>query len=93
MSHVRLLEYANIAIFSPADIPFFFVGVYIYSNGDMYEGGYFNGEKNGYGVAVWSNGSRYEGNWGDGREHGMGRYFTASGQCYTGNFNQVSTPS
>jgi hypothetical protein len=58
----------------------------------MYEGGYFNGEKNGYGVAVWSNGSRYEGNWGDGREHGMGRYFTASGQCYTGNFNQVATP-
>ena len=63
-------------------------GTYVYTNGDTYEGGYYNGLKHGYGSAAWSNGSRYEGHWDSGREHGEGRYFAPTGQCYTGNFSQ-----
>jgi len=62
-------------------------GLYVYANGDVYEGGYYNGVKHGFGTASWSNGSQYTGHWDSGREHGQGKYFTANGQCYTGTFN------
>ena len=42
------------------------------SNGDVYEGQFVDGLKEGFGVYIWASGSKYEGNWKAGKKHGQG---------------------
>lgn len=43
-----------------------------YVNGDIYEGNWVNGEKNGKGTAYFKNGDIYEGEWVKGLPDGFG---------------------
>ena len=45
-----------------------------YPNGDKYEGGWLNGEKQGYGVYLYSDGSRFEGDWKNDDKNGKGTF-------------------
>jgi len=38
-------------------------GTFIYSNGDVYEGEFEDGNLNGYGIKIFKNGGRQEGIW------------------------------
>lgn len=42
-------------------------GIYIWDNGERYEGDFSAGERNGYGVFIKRNGERYEGKFVDGK--------------------------
>jgi len=37
------------------------LGIYCFANGDSYEGGVVNGEKDGYGIYKYGNGNIYRG--------------------------------
>jgi len=41
-------------------------------SGEIYEGGWANGARNGIGICVYPDGAMYEGDWLNGREHGKG---------------------
>ena len=61
-------------------------GVYTYSNGDKYEGDWFNGYKPGKGVYTYSNGDKYEGDWVNNQRTGNGVYNFSDGSSYKGEF-------
>ena len=47
-----------------------------YENGDTYEGGFSNDEKNGFGIYIFKDGRRYKGEWKNDKRNGKGsRYF------------------
>lgn len=48
------------------------IGVMEFANGDRYEGGWLNNEKNGRGTYKYSNGNKYEGEFKDNMKHGKG---------------------
>ena len=50
-------------------------GVYMFSNGDKYEGNWKNGKKHGYGVSTWYSGRKYEGDWQNNNKHGQNKMF------------------
>ena len=50
------------------------LGFILYSDGDVYEGEFKNGELNGQGKITYSNGDIYEGEFKDGKQNGQGRY-------------------
>ena len=61
-------------------------GVYLTSDGDVYQGEYMNGFKNGFGTYAWADGDYYEGQWSDGDREGTGTYTWADGDVYVGDF-------
>ncbi|KAJ1563524.1 hypothetical protein HK096_000583, partial [Nowakowskiella sp. JEL0078] len=56
-------------------------GKNIFVNGDVYEGIYQNGKRNGQGSYVWKNG-QFE----NGKRHGSGSYTYANGDVYEGSW-------
>ncbi|CAE7376019.1 PIP5K6, partial [Symbiodinium microadriaticum] len=50
------------------------------TTGEVYEGGWCNGLRHGYGVAVFVDGTMYEGSWVNGREHGQGQWMSSNRQ-------------
>ncbi|XP_023525798.1 MORN repeat-containing protein 1-like [Cucurbita pepo subsp. pepo] len=63
-------------------------GVEYYSNGDFYEGEFYNGSCNGSGVYNYFLSGRYEGDWVDGRYDGYGVESWAKGSRYRGQYRQ-----
>ena len=61
-------------------------GVYTYSNGDKYEGDWFNDQSTGNGVYTYSNGSSYKGEFLEDKLNGKGIYKWFSGEVYEGDF-------
>ncbi|MCL2154700.1 MAG: hypothetical protein FWH53_09965 [Leptospirales bacterium] len=62
-------------------------GIYIFSNGNCYEGGFKNKTRCGYGVMFYKSiGEKYEGNWLDDNRVGAGCLYFNNGDTYTGEF-------
>lgn len=61
-------------------------------DGDLFEGYFLNGKKNGRGKYIWANGNVYDGNWVDGKCTGKGRITWSSGASFDGEWkdNQMS---
>ena len=57
-----------------------------YSNGDVYEGEYRDGKRNGHGTYRYASGAVYEGEFKDGLFHGHGTYRSANGEVYEGEY-------
>lgn len=51
---------------------FIYPGLFVYSNGDRYDGGWINSIKEGKGIMLYSNGDKYDGNWANGKQEGKG---------------------
>jgi hypothetical protein len=58
-----------------------------YSDGDVYEGNWQNGQRHGGGTYYYNNGDVYEGNWVNNVKSGYGILHFASGASYMGNFS------
>jgi hypothetical protein len=58
---------------------------YVWSNGDVYEGEFFEGRREGRGVMICTNGDRYEGEWREGQMNGWGKAIKAK-YVYEGDF-------
>lgn len=50
-------------------------GVYIFSNGERYEGWFKMGVRDGYGKYTFFNGNYYEGDWKDGKNRFIFNFF------------------
>ncbi len=61
-------------------------GLYIWSNGEKYEGQWNNGKFHGKGAYTWVDGSKFSGNWVMGEKTGYGTYYQADGTSQTGNW-------
>ena len=62
-------------------------GKMLYANGDLYEGGWVNDKKEGYGkLKIIINGIEYVGNFKSDKFHGEGIYKTAIGDSYEGSW-------
>ena len=59
-------------------------GVFSYTNGNRYEGGFKEGVKHGKGVFTWANGDVYEGGFENGLRNGRGVYSCRNGNRYDG---------
>ncbi len=59
-------------------------GVYVYDDGDRYEGYFENGIRHGMGNYFYSSGSIYSGMWKNGDKHLFGMYAWADGDFYIG---------
>lgn len=61
-------------------------------DGDLFEGYFINGKKNGRGKYTWANGDVYDGNWVDGKRTGKGRITWSNGASFDGEWkdNQMS---
>ena len=57
-----------------------------YHNGDVYQGNWVGGERNGEGNYVWKSGETYFGNWVGDKMHGSGR-LSKKGKLYQVQFN------
>ena len=56
-----------------------------YSDGSVYEGEWYNDQRNGKGILSLANGNRYEGMWERDMKNGDGKFlFLDRGQVYTG---------
>lgn len=55
-----------------------------YTNGDLYEGDYVDGKKEGKGVYIYRNGDKFEGQYKDNRRTGLGRIDYSDGGFYHG---------
>ncbi|CRH01310.1 conserved Plasmodium protein, unknown function [Plasmodium relictum] len=62
-------------------------GVLKYVNGDVYEGEFSNGKKEGKGKWTDKEGNSYDGYWKEDRKHGEGVYKTFDGLIFEGSFN------
>ena len=60
-------------------------GICRYSNG-VYEGDYYDGEKNGQGKLSYTSGDIYEGEWRHDIKHGHGQYYYVDGDFYEGDW-------
>lgn len=60
-----------------------------FQNGDIYEGSYVSGQRNGSGVYKWkATGARYIGEYSKNLKHGQGTMVYPDGSRYKGNINQ-----
>lgn len=57
-----------------------------YANGNIYEGDWQNGSRNGYGVQKYANGDVYTGEWKDNLQHGTGFEYE-NGRLYSVVYN------
>lgn len=64
------------------------IGTERWQNGDIFEGEFFEGKKNGKGKFTWQNGSRYEGMVENNTIHGMGTYIWQDGRIYIGEWKK-----
>lgn len=55
-------------------------------NGDIYQGDWSDGEKNGQGHYEFANNDLYEGYWLNGKRHGKGVYRWNNGETYNGDW-------
>lgn len=56
-------------------------------NGNVYEGIFDNGRKNGFGRMTYANGDLYIGSWIDNKRDGLGRQiYAATGDIFEGEF-------
>ena len=60
-------------------------------DGDLFEGYFINGKKNGRGKYIWANGNVYDGNWVDGKCTGKGRISWSSGASFDGECPKENT--
>ncbi|EAS02453.3 MORN motif protein (macronuclear) [Tetrahymena thermophila SB210] len=63
-------------------------GVYLYANGEKYEGFFQDDIIHGYGRYQFLGGHKYEGDWSQGMKHGVGILEFASGDKYIGFFER-----
>ena len=63
-------------------------GVMTWNNGDVYEGSFFHGVRNGQGSLHFADGSYYIGSWADNLMHGHGLRRFANGNTYRGPYRQ-----
>ena len=63
-------------------------GVYLYSDGDKYDGMWEEGARSGQGEYLYSDGSRYSGQWRKGKYNGSGEYMFAGGVKVVGVFKE-----
>ena len=61
-------------------------GVLLFSNGDVYEGNFLDGDFDGHGKLTFYNGDVYEGDFVDGERTGQGVLTRLNGDVYEGNF-------
>ena len=61
-------------------------GVQTFSNGDKYEGDFFNGSKHGQGTYTWKSGDQYVGDWNNDKRTGSGTYTWVNGNKYVGDW-------
>lgn len=52
----------------------FYLGLYLFANGDVYEGHFVNGNRQGPGIYTWVDKSYYNGEWENDRMNGKGVY-------------------
>jgi hypothetical protein len=64
------------------------IGVFIWSNGDRYEGEYSMGTRSGQGSFIWADGKRYDGEFKDDARSGVGRMEWPDGTIYEGGFEE-----
>ena len=57
-------------------------GIYLWDNGEKYQGECRDGRFNGWGVISWADGRRYEGGFKNGDKHGEGTYYFPDGSHY-----------
>lgn len=60
----------------------YFPGKFTCTNGDIYEGTWSQGLKNGEGTLYYKSGARYEGDFHEGKRHGRGKYYWANSKVY-----------
>ena len=61
-------------------------GHFQWVDGNQFEGGFKNGEYDGFGIYKWKNDKTYEGDWKEGKMHGKGKLVYANGDSYEGKF-------
>ena len=61
-------------------------GTKTWADGDIYQGGYKNGEMDGQGTFTYANGDIYQGGFKNGKMDGQGTYTDANGNKYQGGF-------
>ncbi|PKP20146.1 MAG: hypothetical protein CVU05_09750 [Bacteroidetes bacterium HGW-Bacteroidetes-21] len=61
-------------------------GIYLFPNGDRYEGNFVNFKLNGFGYYTEANGNKYTGDFVDNKFHGVGKYESMDGTWYIGQF-------
>ncbi len=61
-------------------------GIFIYTNGDFFDGAWKNDKREGPGIFELKNGDKYEGLFKDDAYNGLGKYIWAEGDEYEGNF-------
>jgi hypothetical protein len=59
-------------------------GVYKWTNGDVYEGEWHHGSREGKGRCAYGSGNVYEGHWKDNQKDGKGKFTWESGDVYEG---------
>jgi hypothetical protein len=59
-------------------------GIYVFDNGDRYEGSFKSNLQEGYGIYNWSTGIKYEGIWAAGQQNGEGKVTYKDGYIQTG---------
>lgn len=53
-------------------------------DGDLFEGYFINGKRNGHGKYIWANGDIFDGNWVDGKRTGKGKVTWSNGASFDG---------
>ncbi|MCB1172148.1 MAG: hypothetical protein KDK39_01225 [Leptospiraceae bacterium] len=61
-------------------------GLFRWTNGDIYKGGFKDGQRNGTGAYHWKSGASYVGEWQEGKRHGKGVYLYPNKDQYEGQF-------
>ena len=61
-------------------------GIYLWANGNKYEGLFKDGRAHGEGTSAWPDGEGYVGSWKNGLMHGEGVYTYPDGTEYVGSF-------
>ena len=73
-----------IDIYSSFKLVYNFYILYASIGGEIYEGQYRDGKKDGYGELIDIDQERYSGEWVNGFRHGNGRYVKSNGNIITG---------
>ena len=61
-------------------------GIYMWPNGQTYDGEFRNDECSGFGILHYPDGKRFEGPWKEGKKHGKGIYAWPNGAKYHVNY-------